>query len=206
MNKDISRVLYKLEKEALYEKENESKIPHDERMLAITQQTALFLNILLKSTGANNILEIGTSVGFSTIWFAEAVMANGGGRIITIEHDAKKVKRAQKNFQEAKVLDIITIKNKTALEAIKEIKEKDNTKFDFVFIDADKEGVREYFDTILPLVKKHGIIVTDNIIYPEKFREIMSKFVKHIKKKSNIQTITVPIGNGEEISLKRNDH
>ena len=77
-----------------------------------------------------------------------------------------------------------------------------NEFFDFVFIDADKENVIEYFDKILPMVSKGGLIVTDNMIYPEKYKEDMKKLSIHIRENPNLKTITSPIGNGEEITLK----
>jgi len=71
-----------------------------------------------------------------------------------------------------------------------------------VFLDADKENNIEYFDLVLPLVRVGGIIATDNILYPEEFRPEMKKFTEYIKSKPNVQTITLDLGNGEEISIK----
>jgi predicted O-methyltransferase YrrM len=74
--------------------------------------------------------------------------------------------------------------------------------FDFVLIDADKENVKEYFDLVLPLLKVGGIIATDNMHYPKKYRHIMRRYSRHIAKKPNVWSVTLPIGNGEEISIK----
>ncbi|MEK0320760.1 MAG: O-methyltransferase, partial [Nitrosopumilus sp.] len=76
--------------------------------------------------------------------------------------------------------------------------------FDFVLIDADKENVIQYFDLILPMVSVGGVIVTDNMLYPEKFRKDMEKFSNYLKKNPKLRTITSPIGNGEEITIKLN--
>ncbi|MEK6831923.1 MAG: O-methyltransferase, partial [Thermoproteota archaeon] len=72
MNK-ISHVLRTLEKRSDYEQKNYSKIHHDERMLAITKDTGIFYNVLLKIHKPKKILEIGTSTGYSTLWFADAM-------------------------------------------------------------------------------------------------------------------------------------
>jgi len=74
--------------------------------------------------------------------------------------------------------------------------------FDFVLIDADKENVIEYFDLIFPMVSAGGVIVTDNMLYPEKFRQDMKKFSDYLRENPKLHTITSPIGNGEEITIK----
>ena len=74
--------------------------------------------------------------------------------------------------------------------------------FDFVLIDADKENVIKYFNLILPMVSVGGVIITDNMLYPEKYKKDMKKFSDYVKKNSKLRTITTPIGNGEEITIK----
>jgi len=76
--------------------------------------------------------------------------------------------------------------------------------FDFIFIDGDHSyaGVSKDTFSVLRKLKVGGIIATDNVLYPEKFRPIMEKFVNHVKKIPNIQTFTLDLGNGEQISMK----
>ena len=74
--------------------------------------------------------------------------------------------------------------------------------FDFVLIDADKENVIEYFDLILPMVSVGGVIITDNMLYPEKYKQDMKIFSDYLKKNPKLLTMTMPIGNGEEITIK----
>ena len=113
------------------------------------------------------------------------------------------------NFEKAGILNFIEIKRGEALEILVEIKNEvlsnQRQKFDFVFLDADKENSIQYFDLVLPITKVGGIIATDNMLFPERFREEMEKFSDHIKTHSNVKTITAPIGNGEEITLKISD-
>jgi len=203
MRENIRSVLKKLEKQAELEKSEKIQVGHDERMLAISSETGEFFNILLKAMKAKKILEIGMSVGFSTLWFADAILANNG-KIITIEENRGKIARAKKNFEEAGVGAQIEIREGKALQILHKLatSESELQQFDFVFLDADKENNIEYFDLVLPLVRIGGIIATDNILYPEKFRPEMKKFTEHIKSKPNVQTITLDLGNGEEISIK----
>jgi len=203
MRENIRSVLKKLEEQAELEKSEKIQISHDERMLAISNETGEFFNILLKAMKAKKILEIGMSVGFSTLWFADAILANNG-KIVTIEESQDKIARAKKNFEEAGVSAQIEIQVGNALQILHKLatSESEKLQFDFVFLDADKENNIEYFDLVLPLVRIGGIIATDNILYPERFRPEMKKFTEYIKSKPNVQTVTLDLGNGEEISIK----
>ena len=199
----IYKVLEELEIQSTLEKSKKFNIPSEDRMLAITKETGELLNMILRLKNAKNMLEVGMSTGYSTIWCAEAIYEQSG-KIITIEKKQNKIKRAKENFQKAGVMDIITIKNGLAIQILTELnlQQKYRNFFDFVLIDADKEGAIEYFDLIFPMVSVGGVIVTDNMLYPEKFREDMKKFSDYLKKNSKLRTITSPIGNGEEITIK----
>ncbi len=199
----IYNVLEELEIQSTLEKSKKVNIPSEDRMLAITKETGELLNMILRLKNAKNMLEVGMSTGYSTIWCAEAI-SEQLGKIITIEKNQSKIKRAKENFQKAGVMDIITIKNGFAIQILTEmnLQQKYRDFFDFVLIDADKENVIEYFDLILPMVSVSGVIVTDNMLYPEKFRKDMKKFSDYLKMNPKLRTITSPIGNGEEITIK----
>ncbi len=203
MRENIKSVLKKLGKQSELEKSEKIQVNHDERMLTISNETGEFFNILLKAMKAKKILEVGMSVGFSTLWFADAILANNG-KIVTIEENQDKITRAKKNFEEAGVSAQIKIQEGKALQILQKLatSESEQQQFDFVFLDADKENNIKYFDLVLPLVRVGGIIATDNILYPEEFRPEMKKFTEYIKSKPNVQTMTLDLGNGEEISIK----
>jgi len=203
MRENIKSVLKKLGKRSELEKSEKIQVNHNERMLTISNETGEFFNILLKAMNAKKILEVGMSVGFSTLWFVDAILANNG-KIVTIEKNQDKIARAKKNFEEAGVSAQVEIQEGKALQILHKLatSESEQQQFDFVFLDADKENNIEYFDLVLPLVRVGGIIATDNILYPEEFRPEMKKFTEYIKSKPNVQTITLDLGNGEEISIK----
>src|SRR5574338_1640568 len=138
-------------------------------MLAITPKIGKFYNILLRSTKSTRILEIGTSVGYSTIWFAEEIRDMPGSKIITIDSDAKKIQRAKKNFEDAGVDNIIQQRHGNALDVISQLQEK----FDFVFIDANKENYVQYFDAVFPMIKVGGLIGADNILFPARYNQMI---------------------------------
>ena len=203
MINSISKVLDELEIQSTMEKSKKEDIPHEDRMLAITKETGELINMILRLKNAKNMLEVGMSTGYSTIWCAE-VIAEQSGKIITIEQNPSKIKRAKANFQKAGIIDTITIKEGLAMEILSELslQKKYSNFFDFVLIDADKENIIEYFDLILPMVVIGGVIVTDNMLYPEQFRQDMKKISDYLKRNPKLRTITSPIGNGEEITIK----
>ena len=212
----ITGVLERLEKQSKLERMGEENVAKKDLMLAITEDTGKFFSILLTSMDANNVLEIGTSVGYSTLWFALALSQNENGmphktkkNIVTIDNDKSKIMRAQKNFIDAGVFEMVTVVEGNAVDVLNQLLDshKSNSNigcdlFDFIFFDADKDNLTKYFDLSLPLLKKGGLIVTDNIIFPEEYRLDMSKFVKYVRNNESVFSVTVPIGNGEEVTIK----
>jgi len=204
LNSKIENVLRRIEEQERFEQENPSEITNSEKVLSIGRDTGIFYNILLQNMGAKKILEIGMSVGYSTIWFADSISKISTGKIITIDHDEKKIERAKQNFEEAGVSNLINIHYGDALKILSDIKNESNSNesFDFIFIDADKERYIQYFEAVLPMVKPGGIIGADNILFPERFQKFTNLYVKHVRKNPSIRSITIPIDNGEELSLK----
>ena len=205
INEKIQNVLSRLEKDIDYENSHRSEVPSEERLNCISKNIGMFYNIMLKSINAKKILEIGMSVGYSGLWFADAVMSStqSDGQIITIDREKFKIDQATQNFDEAGVSSLIKIREGEARKILHEIKEEfGENYFDFIFIDADKESYIEYFDLCLPLVRKGGIIGADNILFPERFNEMMADYLSHVRSNPNVQSITVPIDNGEEVTFK----
>jgi caffeoyl-CoA O-methyltransferase len=194
----VLSVISRLNRQSNRERSGRVKVAPDQEMLAITADTGIFFSVLLKAIKARRILEVGTSAGFSTLWFADAMGKNRRTRVITIEVNPQKVERALKNFKEAGIDKMIEIKQGVALDLLYKLKGK----FDFVFLDADKENIIRYFDLVLPMVRIGGIIAADNMLYPDHFRPAMRKYALHVHSKPNIQSVTVPIGMGEEITIK----
>jgi caffeoyl-CoA O-methyltransferase len=215
MASNLWNVLARLEKRSKLERSGRVSMSRKSMMLAITYETGLFFNILLKAMSAKRVLEVGTSTGYSTLWLAEAVLSNNrsnDGRrqdsseaLVTIENDSVKIRKAFKNFSDAGVSDKISIKVGSALENLLELSRNTTTDgdlFDFVFFDADKENLKRYFDLALPMLRVGGIIATDNVLYPKDYRSTMMSFVKYVRAKPNVRSVTIPIGHGEEITTK----
>lgn len=195
MDSRVLRVISQLDRQSEKERQDRAKVPRDQQMLAITVDTGMFFSILCKAIKAKRVLEVGTSVGFSTLWLADAVGKKG--KVVTIEMDSQKVARAKKNFRDASVNNI-EIKQGVALDVLRKLKGT----FDFVLLDADKENIIKYFDLVLPLVRVGGIIAADNMLFPPPYRPTMKQYARHIQRNLTVQTVTVPIGMGEEITVK----
>lgn len=195
MDSRISRVISRLDRQSENERKHRAKVKPGHEMLAITADTGMLFSILAKAIKARRVLEVGTSVGFSTLWLADAVGKKG--KVVTIEMDSQKIERAKKNFRDAGV-DNIEIRQGVALDVLRKTKGK----FDFVLLDADKENIIKYFDIVLPLLRVGGIIAADNMLFPPPYRPAMKKYARHIQSNPRVQTVTVPIGMGEEITIK----
>ncbi len=201
MNSRIKSVLAVLEKRSRLEKSRKISVKPDQRMLAITKDTGEFFHSILVGVRARRVLELGTSTGYSTLWLADALLENHKNpEIVTVEKNPLKIERAARNFERAGVSKIICMRKGEILNVLKKMAKP--PLFDFVLIDADKENVKKYFDLVLPMTRIGGIIATDNALYPEKYRKIMKKYSRYIAEKPNSLTATIPLGNGEEISMR----
>ncbi len=159
----------------------------------ISADTGEFFYILVLISKAENILEVGTSNGYSTIWLGEAAKQNKG-KITTIEISEHKVKMASENFKRAKLSNIKIIHG-NALEEIQKLKGK----FDFLFLDAVKEDYINYFKLAYHKLTNGAVIVADNAIM---FGKYMKDYLIYVKNHKGLRSVLVPIGSGVEFTLK----
>jgi len=158
----------------------------------IARSSANFLNMLIKISGSKNVVEVGTSNGYSGIWLGKAVQETGG-HLTTIEYYEKRIVLAQEHFKICGVDDVITIKQGSACEVLEEICADENFEIAFAFIDANKGEYIKYFDIINTRLKKGGIIAADNITsHPDK----VAPFVEKIKAdtKYQVEILDLPAG------------
>ena len=120
------------------------------------------LHLLARIQGARNILEIGTLGGYSTIWMARALPP--GGRLLTLEADAKHAEVARANFARANLAGVIELRLGLALDTLPQIAAGGHGPFDLAFIDANKNNMPEYFDWALKLSRPGSVIIADNVI------------------------------------------
>jgi predicted O-methyltransferase YrrM len=120
------------------------------------------LQLLAQIQGAQRILEVGTLGGFSTLWLARALAP--GGRIVTLELDPKHAAVAQANFQRAGVADRVELRLGAAKDSLAALVAAAAAPFDFVFIDADKASIPDYYRLAVQLSQPGTVIITDNVI------------------------------------------
>lgn len=163
----------------------------------VGRDNAAFLALLIKSVNAGRVLEIGTSNGYSTLWFARALtQMDGGGSVVAIEHDAGRAAHARENYCRAGLDDVITLAEGDALALIPQ----QTGPFDFVFLDAEKSQYASYLRAALPLVRPGGLIVGDDTI---SLRDQMPEYVDLAFSSPDLESVEVPIDDGVIISRKR---
>jgi predicted O-methyltransferase YrrM len=121
-----------------------------------------FLMLLAKLQGARQILEIGTLGGYSTIWLARAVAP--GGRVVTLEADARHAEVARANFARAGLAGVIELRLGPALETLPQLAAEDRGPLDLTFIDADKPNTTDYFKWALKMSRPGSVIIADNVV------------------------------------------
>ena len=188
--------------------EKNNKLGEIKRMqISISQ--AHFFQILIKTAKIKTILEIGTFTGFSALSMALALPKDG--ELITLDRDEKISLVAQSFFKKANLSNIIKQIIKPALETLKDLK-KSNKMFDLIFIDADKENYKNYYENSLELLKKNGLLIIDNVLWrgnvadilkKDKFIDIMRDFNSYVKKDNRIEKFILPLGDGLSICVKR---
>ena len=129
--------------------------------MLVPEKDGRLLRVLTQTMGAKHVVEIGTSVGYSGLWFALALRATGG-RLTTFDIDPERLGQARKNFERAGVADVITPVLGDAHEEVKKL----SGPIDLLFLDADKQGYLDYLEKLLPKVRPSGLLVAHNMVYP----------------------------------------
>jgi len=128
----------------------------------VPAQLGKFLGFLIQVSGARRVLEIGTLGGYSTIWLARAVPANG--IVVTLEIDPRHAEVARTNLAFAGVQDRVDIRVGPAADSLRAMRKTSEEPFDLIFIDADKKSLPEYLDLSMKLVHPGTILVADNVV------------------------------------------
>jgi caffeoyl-CoA O-methyltransferase len=149
------------------------------------------LRLLTETADAKNVIEVGTSTGYSGLWLSLALVKTGG-KLTTFEYDSGRAAHARRHFQQAGVDRIVTIVEGDAHQTLKQIKGP----VDVVFIDADKEGYLDYLNKLLPLVRPGGLILAHNI-------EMAQDYVNAVTTSPDLDTVFYMQGGGLGITLKK---
>ena len=201
---DYSENLTKVQKEIL----DYNLSLGDQQRLQISISQAQFLQILIKISNINKVLEIGSFTGFSAL--SMAIALPGDGSLISLDKNSEFSKKAKYFYDKAnekKITQII----KPALDSLKDL-ENSRKKFDLVFIDADKENYVNYYEKSIEMVDKNGLIIIDNVLWHgevadksknDKFTNTIREFNNHIKDDNRVTKNIIPIGDGLTICIKK---
>ena len=142
-------------------------------------------------------MEIGTSIGYSGIYFAEALRERNG-KLYTVESHVGRFEQAENNFKEAGLSDYIVQINGHAPEIFGDL----NEKFDLIFLDATKMEYKSYIEGVLPKLKTGGLIVADNC---ESHKDAMEDFFTYVENSPNLKGQLLSFDNGIYLILKSGD-
>lgn len=167
-------------------------------MMNVPIEDGRLLRLLAETVGAKHVVEIGTSNGYSGIWFCLALRKTGG-KLTTHEIDARRASLARENFKRAGVDKLVTLIEGDAHEEVTKLKDP----VDVVFIDADKEGYLDYLNKLLPLVRPGGLILAHNINMRGGRGSGIQDYVKAITTNPDLETIFYGQGGGISVTLKK---
>lgn len=201
LEKENSPVLEEIEKEA-----RKDGVP------IIRKEMESFLRVMLSIKKPMRILELGTAVGYSAILMSECI--NGKGQIITIENYDKRIPIAKENIKKAGRENVIKLLEGDAMEIMPTL---ESNRFDFVFMDAAKAQYIHFLPEVLRLMKKDGVLITDNVLqegdliqskYVVRRRDRtihkrMREYLEVVKNHPQLETSIVPIGDGITMSVKK---
>jgi caffeoyl-CoA O-methyltransferase len=160
---------------------------------------------LVLMINARTVFELGSAVGYSTIWWARV---GEGGRVIYTDGDRKKADEARGYFARAGVSDRITLKTGDALELLSEEKQQ----FDIIFCDVDKEDYPRVVRLALPRLRKGGLFVTDNVLWSGKVAQkdpseastkAILEFNRLLYNSADLFTTILPIRDGIAVAIKK---
>ena len=164
----------------------------------VLQQLALMIN-------ARKVFELGSAIGYSTIWWAQAV--GEGGTVVYTDGDSKNAERARGYFKRAGVSRQVVLRTGDALEILSEEKQQ----FDIIFNDVDKEDYPRVLRLISPRLRKGGLFITDNVLWsgkvadknPDARTKAILEFNRKLYDSADFYTTLLPIRDGLAVALKR---
>jgi len=170
-------------------------IVREGRGISVPRDDGRLLRMLVESTGAKHVVELGTFHGYSGTWMCLGLRATGG-KLTTFEIDPGNAEISRRNFKRAGVESLVTLIEGDAHQEVSRVKDP----VDLVFIDADKEGYTDYLTKLLPLVRPGGLVVAHNITPGM----ADPGFIKAISSNPVLETVFVNAGSGGiSVSMKK---
>lgn len=176
----------------------------------VTPAVGNFLQQLVKLSGARAVLELGTAIGYSTIYLARGVRQNGG-KVVTVDMNKGRMALAKEYIERAGLVEQVKFVTENLLNYLPQV----NEQFDFVFVDAGKSEYPEYLALVVPLVAPGGLLVVDNVLfrgwvvpgsnYDAKYNRMvnsMRDFLQQLAKLPDFTLSVLPFGDGLAIASR----
>jgi len=180
----------------------------DIKRMQISISQCHFLHLIVKISNIKKILEIGTFTGLSGLTMSLSLPSDG--ELVTLDKNVERNRIAANFFKKANQENKIKTIIGPALEAINNLKKK-RQKFDLVFIDADKENYKNYYNQSLDLIEKNGLIIVDNVLWhgevveaknQDKLTTVIREFNTYVNKDKRTENIIIPVGDGLTVCRK----
>ncbi|KAB2371426.1 class I SAM-dependent methyltransferase [Bacillus sp. RM2(2019)] len=183
-----------LQLEQYGEEHDRNKKTREEKLRNVSREMGQFLSILVKGCNAKNILEIGTSNGYSTLWLANAVEETNGN-VTTVELSSERVGEALVNFEKANLLQRIDIHNQ---EAGAFLDSQLDHSFDFIFLDSERTQYMWWFEHIKRMLQPKGFLVDNATSHASELGE----FIKMIEEDDTFETLLLAFQKGAFVARK----
>lgn len=161
------------------------------RLFGVGDADGRLMRLLVESLGARNVVEIGTSTGYSALWLSLGLQKTGG-RLTTFEIDLQRAQTAINNFRQAGVDQRVSVVIGDAHKTVTELRGA----IDLVFLDADKDGYIDYLEKLLPLVRPGGLILAHNI-------NMAPEYMNRVKSNPALDTVLFMHGGEMAVTLKK---
>ncbi|KXX85855.1 class I SAM-dependent methyltransferase [Bacillus cereus] len=185
-----------LQLEQYGEEHDRNKKTREEKLRNVSREMGQFLSILVKGCNAKNILEIGTSNGYSTLWLANAVEETNGN-VTTVELSSERVGEALVNFEKANLLQRIDIHNQ---EAGAFLDSQLDHSFDFIFLDSERTQYMWWLEHIKSILQPQGLLVVDNAT---SHASELVEFIKMIEEDEMFETVLLAFQKGAFVARKK---
>ncbi|UYX55388.1 class I SAM-dependent methyltransferase [Bacillus thuringiensis] len=186
-----------LQLEQYGEEHDRYKEKREEKLRNISREMGQFLSLLVKGCNAKNLLEIGTSNGYSTLWLANAVEETNGN-VTTVEISSERVGEALENFGKVNLTHRIDVHNQ---EAGAFLDAQVNRSFDFIFLDSERTQYMWWWEHIKRILEPKGFLVIDNAT---SHAEELAEFIKMIEEDATFETVLLAFQKGAFVARKNN--
>lgn len=213
----ISAYLFSLEKDMPAFLEELEKQAIEEHVPIIRKSTQQILRFFMASFQPENILEVGTAVGFSSIFMMTYLLNyRQDAQITTIEKVSNRIRQAKENIEKAKLSEYITLLEGDAEDILQKLCRQEESSYDMIFMDAAKGQYLHFLPLVKQLLKKGGLLISDNVLQngtiiesrysvtrrDRTIHERMREYLYQLSHDADLETVTLPIGDGLTLSCK----